>query len=172
MGCENSLVAANQSSRQVTLDRLSRVPNGQELGRFENYLDAKKLVDRLLDGGLPPKALSIVGEGLESVERITAKYGYGRAAINSAMTGSWIGLFSGLLFASFGQSVSLSPLLAGAVIGAGVGMMAGMILYTSQKATRPTFRSVQQIIADSYRVIVDESLHGKAKRVLSEGEGS
>jgi hypothetical protein len=171
MGCENSLVATNQSSRQVTLDRLSRVPSGEELGRFQNYLDAKKVVDRLLEGGIPPKALSIVGEGLESVERITARYGYGRAAMSSAMTGSWIGLFSGLLFASFGQVVSLSPLLAGAVIGAGVGMIIGMVLYTSQRTNRPTFRSVQQIIAESYRVIVDESLGGKAKRVLSEAQG-
>jgi len=169
MGCENGLVAQKSSTRQVALDRLSRLPSGEELGRFENYVDAKKLVDRLLEGGLPPKALSIVGDGLQSVERITARYGYGRAALNSALTGSWIGLFIGLIVASFGTTVSVSPLLAGAVTGAGFGMIVGMVLYSSQRATRPTFRSVQQIIAENYRVVVDENLQGKARRVMAEG---
>ena len=169
MGCENGLVAQKSSTRQVALDRLSRLPSGEELGRFENYGDAKKLVDRLLEGGLPPKALSIVGDGLQSVERITARYGYGRAALNSALTGSWIGLFIGLLVASFGTTVSVSPLLAGAVTGAGFGMIVGMVLYSTQRATRPTFRSVHQIIAENYRVVVDENLQGIARRVMSEG---
>ena len=169
MECENGRVAQKSSTRQVALDRLSRLPSGEELGRFENYVDAKKLVDRLLEGGLPPKALSIVGDGLQSVERITARYGYGRAALNSALTGSWIGLFIGLIVASFGTTVSVSPLLAGAVTGAGFGMIVGMVLYSSQRATRPTFRSVQQIIAENYRVVVDENLQGKARRVMSEG---
>ena len=169
MGCENGLVAQKSSTRQVALDRLSRLPSGEELGRFENYVDAKKLVDRLLEGGLPPKALSIVGDGLQSVERITARYGYGRAALNSALTGSWIGLFIGLIVASFGTTVSVSPLFARAVTGAGFGMIVGMVLYSSQRATRPTFRSVQQIIAENYRVVVDENLQGKARRVMSEG---
>lgn len=168
MGCENGLVAKNSSTKQVALDRLSRLPSGEELARFENYLDAKKLVDRLLESGLPPKSLAIVGDGLQSVERITARYGYGRAAINSALTGSWIGLFIGLILASFGTTVSLSPLLAGAVTGAGFGMIVGMLLYSSQRATRPTFRSVQQIIAEHYRVVVDENVQGKARRVMSE----
>lgn len=163
-------MAAKNTSRQVALDRLSHLPAGEELGRFDSYTEAKKLVDTLLEGGLPPKTLSIVGAGLRSVERITARYGYGRAAMSSALTGSWVGLFLGLIVVSFGPVVTLAPMLAGAVIGAGVGMMLGMVLYTSQRATRPTFRSVQQIIAEDYRVIVDGDHQGKARRVMSEGE--
>lgn len=163
-------MATNTPSRQVALDRLSRLPSGEVLGKFDNYMDAKKLVDRLLDGGLPPKALAIVGEGLQSVERITARYSYGRAALSSALTGSWVGLFAGLIVVSFGPVVTLAPMLAGAVIGAGLGMIIGMVLYSAQRSTRPTFRSMQQIIAEDYRVIVDGEHQGKARRVMSEGE--
>ena len=163
-------MASPQSPRQVALDQLSRVPTGEQLGRFDTYVEAKNLVDRLLEGGLPPKALSIVGEHLRSVERITARYGYGRAALSAALTGSWVGLFMGLIVTSFGPVVSLSPLLAGAVIGAGLGMMLGIVLFSTQRATRRSFRSVQQIIAEAYLVLVDEEHHGKARRVIQEGE--
>ena len=78
-------------------------------------------------------------------------------------------MFIGLIVASLGTTVSVSPLLASAVTGAGFGMIVGMVLYSTQRATRPTFRSVQQIIAENYRVVVDENLQGKARRVMSEG---
>ncbi len=163
-------MAQEPSPRKAVARQFASVPDGHELGVFEHYLEAKKVVDTLLDGGISPKALAIVGEGVRSVERITARYGYGRAAVSSAMTGSWVGLFSGLLFASFGPAVSVAPLLAGAVIGAGVGMIIGMLLYSSQAANRPTFRSINQLIAQNYRVIVDDSLRGKAMRVLGQTE--
>lgn len=164
-------MAIDNTSRSNAAKAFASVPEGHELGRFANYLEAKKVVELLLDGGISPKALSIVGDQVSSVERITARYGYGRAAASSAITGSWVGLFSGLLFVSFGTSVSLTPLFAGAVIGAGVGMIIGMVLYTAGAGNRPRYRSINQLIAQSYRVIVDDALQGKAKRVLGESEG-
>jgi len=103
------------------------------------------------------------------VERVTARYGYGRAALSSALTGSWIGLFVGLIIVTLGLDMSVAPLLAGIVIGAGLGMIIGMGLYTAQRGQRPTYRSVQQLIAEHYRVIVDSEHEGKAKRVLGGG---
>lgn len=159
-----------QQARQNRTHQLASVPSGAELARVESYLEAKKLIDRLLEGGLPPASLSIVGEGLRSVERITARYGYGRAAVSSALTGSWIGLFVGLIVVTLGLDMTLAPLLAGIVIGAGLGMIVGMGLYSAQRTSRPTYRSMHQVIASHYAVIVDNEHQGRAKRVLADGD--
>ena len=159
---------ANRSKNRA--DQLVTLPTGEELARFETYPEAKKAVDTLLQGGLPPQALSIVGEGLRSVERITARYGYGRAALSSALTGSWVGLFVGLIIVTLGADMSLAPLLSGIVVGAGLGMIIGMALYSSQRTSRPTFRSMSQVIAAEYRVLVEAEHQGQAKRVLTEAQ--
>ena len=161
-----------QRTRNSRADQLATLPTGEELVRCDTYPEAKKAVDTLLEGGLPPQALSIVGDGLRSVERITARYGYGRAALSSALTGSWIGLFVGLIVVTLGLDMSLAPLLSGIVIGAGLGMIVGMGLYSSQRGSRPTFRSMHQVIASEYRVLVDAQHQGAAKRVLAEAKGA
>lgn len=160
-----------QSSRTQQLHQLATVPAGEELARFSSYPDAKKTIDTLLEGGLPPRALSVVGEGLRSVERITARYGHGRAALSSALTGSWVGLFVGLIVVTLGVDMSLAPIAAGIVVGAGLGMIIGMALYSSQRASRPTFRSMHQVIAAEYVVVVDAEHQGKAKRILQDAPG-
>jgi hypothetical protein len=160
-----------QSSRSQQLNQLATVPAGEELARFGNYPDAKKAIDTLLEGGLPPRALSIVGEGLRSVERVTARYGHGRAALSSALTGSWVGLFVGLIVVTLGVDMTLAPIAAGIVVGAGLGMIIGMALYSSQRANRPTFRSMHQVIAAEYVVVVDPEHQGKARSVLKGNSG-
>lgn len=164
---DNGRVAQTNAGKSAP--HFPSVPAGAEVARCETYPEAKKAVDSLLDGGVPPRSVSIVGEGLRSVERVTARYGYGRAALSSALTGSWIGLFVGLIIVTLGLDMSVAPLLAGIVIGAGLGMIIGMGLYTAQRGQRPTYRSVQQLIAEHYRVIVDSEHEGKAKRVLGGG---
>jgi len=146
------------------------MPDGEEVASFSQYLDAKKAIDRLLEGGIPPASLAIVGHDVRSVERITGRYGYGRAALSSALTGSWVGLFFGLIVVSLGLELSLTPVLAGIVIGAGVGMIIGMLLFSSQRSQRPTFRSMSQVIAADYRVVVAPEHQGKAKRVLQDSD--
>lgn len=143
-----------------------RVPTGDEMGSFERYLDARAMAERLLAGGVPPRAISIVGDDLTMVERVTARFGYGRAALSSALTGSWIGVFAGLLFLTVTPTATFAPLLAGGLIGAGVGMMVGMVLYSLQRQSRPMFRSAQQIIASRYRVIVDSEHRSQADKAL------
>ncbi len=161
-----------QRSKLTRADQLATMPAGEELVRCETYPEAKKAVNTLLEGGLPPQSLSIIGDGLHSVERVTARYGYGRAALSSALTGSWIGLFVGLIVVTLGVDMSVGPLLSGLVIGAGLGMIVGMGLYSSQRGSRPTFRSMNQVIAESYRVVVDAEHQGAAKRVLAEAKGA
>lgn len=147
------------------------VPGGEEIGVFSHYDDARDAVNRLLRGGIPAPAVSIVGGDVTMVERIIARFGYGRAAATSAFTGSWIGVVGGLLFVATGTQHGPVALVAGGVIGAGLGMMAGMVLYTTRGSTRPRYRSTQQVIAATYRVLVDPEVGGKAKKLVNNAGG-
>ncbi len=146
------------------------MPSGEEIGVFTHYDDARVVVNRLLGGGIPARAVAIVGGDVTMVERVIARYSYGRAAMTSALTGSWIGVFAGLLFVVTTPGDALAPLAAGGLIGAGVGMIVGMALYTSRGVDRPRYRSSQQVIASTYRVVVDPEVGGKARR-LAEDKG-
>ena len=146
------------------------VPVGEEIGVFAHYDDAKDMVNRLLSGGIPAQSVSIVGGDVTLVEHVTARYGYGRAAMAAALTGSWIGLLAGLLFTVTSPGESFAPLAAGAFIGAGLGMIVGMVLYTTRGSDRPMFRSHQHVIASTYKIVVAPDIGGKAKRVAA-GKG-
>ncbi len=165
-------MAQSGGSRRAQAAQWQSLPSGDDIASFPSYQEAKDAVGRLLEGGVPPKALAIVGDDLASVERITARYGYGRAALSSALTGSWLGLFVGLIVVTLGIDATLAPLAAGIVIGAGGGMIVGMLLFTAQRQNRPTFRSMQQVIAKTYRVVVDYEHHGKARRLLDQADSS
>jgi len=147
------------------------VPVGEEIGVFDHYEDAKAVVNRLLGGGIPAQSVSIIGGDVTVVERVLARYGYGRAALAAALTGSWIGLFAGLLFIALTPEESFAPLAAGGLIGAGLGMMVGMVLYTTRGVDRPRFRSHQHVVAAHYRVVVDPDVGGKAKRLANDAGG-
>lgn len=170
-GCENSLVS-EKTPRNASAHRAHMaVPAGEEIGVFSHYDDAREMVNRLLTGGIPAQSVSIVGGDVTLVEHVVAKYGYGRAAIASALTGSWIGVFAGIVFTVLAPTESLLPLAAGGLIGAGLGMMVGMVMYTTRGSDRPRFRSHQHVIAATYRIIVDPEVGGKAKRVASSPGG-
>jgi hypothetical protein len=147
------------------------VPVGEEIGVFTHYDDARDVVDRLLSSGIPAHSVSIVGGDVTMVERVVARYGYGRAAIASALTGSWMGVFGGLLFTVTTPGESLAPLAAGGLIGAGLGMVVGMVLYSTKGSDRPTFRSHQQVVSSTYRIVVDSEVGGKARRLAAERGG-
>ncbi len=170
-GCENSLVSESTPRAKNTQPVHMAVPVGEEIGVFAHYADARNMVNRLLTGGIPAQSVTIVGGDVTMVERIIARYGYGRAAIAAALTGSWIGAFAGLVFTVTTPEESLVPLAAGALIGAGLGMIVGMVLYTTRGSERPRFRSHQHVIASSYRIVVDPEIGGKAKRVAAEKGG-
>ena len=170
-GCENSLVSETTPRAKNGHRAHQSVPVGEEIGVFTHYDDARDMVNRLLTGGIPAQSVSIVGGDVTLVEHVVARYGYGRAAIAAALTGSWIGVFAGLLFTLTTPGESPAPLAAGGLIGAGLGMIVGMVVYTTRGSNRPLFRSHQHIIASTYRIIVDPEVGGKAKRVAAQEGG-
>jgi len=114
-----------------------------------------------------------VGADVTLVERVTGKIGYGRAALSSAMSGYWLGVLAGLVFVIFSPTDVITPIIGGLFIGAGVGMVVGMFLFTFSKGPKRLYRSMQQVIAQSYRVVVDAQQHSRALTAMSlaESEG-
>lgn len=146
------------------------VPRGDVLGTYDSYLEAQKVVNRLAMADFPVKQLSIVGNDLKTVEKITGKLTYGRAALAGAASGAWFGLFLGLLLFLFSPTGDFSFILAAALIGAGFGLLFGVVSYALNRRRRD-FTATHQVIAGNYQVIIDPSLVGRARQVLAEGPG-
>lgn len=151
-------------------DAAFRIPEGEILASFPGYPEAQALVNSLVTKGVPAQALSIVGADVTLVERVTGKIGYGRAALSSAMSGSWLGVLAGLVYVIISPTDIITPIVGGLFIGAGVGMVAGMLIFTFSKAPQRLYRSMQQVIAQSYRVVVDAAQHPEALQAMESGD--
>lgn len=143
------------------------LPRGDVLGTYDTYAEAQAVVDRLAKAEFPVKQVSIVGSDLKTVERVTGKLSYGRTAAAGAASGAWLGLFFGLVLFIF--SATPNALLyvgAAALIGAGFGMLFGIVSYALNRRRRD-FTSIHQVIAGRYEILVDPELTVRAQELLS-----
>ena len=130
---------------------------------FTQYNEAVAYVEKLVANGFPAGFIAIVGTDVRTVERVRGRLSYARVALNGAITGSWLGLifaffFGGTATESLGVS---SPLTAGIVMGAGLGMLFAVIRMSLAKSKRH-FVSQSSVIALKYQVQVPASLVGQA----------
>jgi len=147
-----------------------KLPQGDVLGAYETYPEAQLVVDRLARAEFPVKQLAIVGSDLKTVERVTGRMSYGRAAGAGAASGAWFGLFLGLLLFMFaGPSGSIAFVGAAALIGAGFGMLFSIVSYALNRRRRD-FTSVHQVMAGRYEIIVDPALTIRAQELLARSE--
>ncbi len=142
------------------------LPKGDVLGTYETYTEAQQVVDRLAKADFEVAKLSIVGNDLKTVERVTGKLTYGRAAVAGAASGAWFGLFLGLLFFIFTTTPSFAFLGAAALIGAGFGMLFGIVTYAFNRRRRD-FTSTHQVLASNYQIVIDPQLTAKARALLA-----
>ncbi|MFP7832765.1 general stress protein [Marisediminicola sp. LYQ134] len=146
---------------------LPTLPRGDVLGTYGTYAEAQAVVDRLSKAEFPVAQVAIVGSDLKSVERVTGKLTNARAAAMGAASGAWLGLFFGLvLFVFTPTSSSLVYVGAATLIGAGFGMIFGLVNYTLTRRRRD-FTSINQVLASRYEVIVDPELTIKAQELLA-----
>ena len=85
---------------------------GDVLGTYDTYLEAQAVVDRLAKADFPVAQLSIVGNDLKTVERVTGKRSWNRAALEGALSGAWFGLFLGLLLHALHADLQLDAVRA------------------------------------------------------------
>ncbi|MFT4123182.1 MAG: hypothetical protein QM635_05045 [Microbacteriaceae bacterium] len=141
------------------------VPRGDVLGSYESYVEAQQVVDRLAKADVDVSKASIVGSDLKTVERVTGKLTWGRAAGGGAASGAWFGLFLGIAILLFSPSTGVGYVLAAVLIGSGFGMLFGLVGYAVSRRSRD-FTSTHQVLASSYQVVVDPSLTLRARAVL------
>lgn len=144
--------------------RVPTPPRGETIARYETYLEAQRAVDYLSDQQFPVQFVTIVGTGLRMVERVTGRLTYPRVAGASALSGLYFGFFVGLALSLFGGGNDLS-IFAVALVGAGFGMMFGIISY-GLTGGRRDFTSTSQIVASEYEVLCLSEQAGSARDIL------
>ena len=142
------------------------LPRGELLGRYTSYLDAQKLVDYLADNDFPVASVTIVGNDVRTVERVTAKLSYPKVALAGAAQGAMMGLFVGLLLSLFGGGNGIYQILSAIGLGMAIWMIAGVISYSTRRGKRD-FASSSQFVATSFDVVVDFENAQAARQLAS-----
>jgi uncharacterized membrane protein len=145
---------------------LLRVPKGDVLGTYDTYPEAQAVVDRLAKAEFAVAQLSIVGNDLKSVERVTRKLSWSRAALEGALSGAWFGLFVAVLLTFFSPTVNWGLFGAAVLIGAAAGMLFRLVSYGISRRSRD-FESTNQVLASNYQVLVDPTMLSQAQEALA-----
>lgn len=162
-----NIFGAPKAGGPVGMDDARTVPTGDTVGSYNSYLDAQKAVDYLADQQFPVHMVSIVGNELKMVERVTGRLSYPRVALSGALSGMWFGLFVGVLLSFFAPSPGYFSILTSVLMGAAFFMLFGIVTYAMQRGKRD-FTSTNQVVATNYDVIVSPDAAHEARRLLQQ----
>jgi hypothetical protein len=138
------------------------------LGVHDSYEEAQKAVDYLSDHEFPVEDVLIVGTDLKQLERVTGRLTRGRAIGAGALSGVWLGLFVGTIFALFDPSGFNVVAVAGTVaFGALFGAVWAMVGYALTRGKRD-FTSVSQVVAAKYEVLCEHKHAQRGRELLAE----
>ncbi|MGO4492194.1 general stress protein [Arthrobacter sp. 2YAF22_2] len=146
-------------------DESRAVPKGDTVGSYNSYLDAQKAVDYLADQQFPVQLVSIVGNDLKMVERVTGRLTYPRVALSGALSGMWFGLFVGVMLSFFSTTPGYFSIVTSVLMGAAFFMLFGIVTYAMQRGKRD-FTSTNQVVATNYDVVVAFEAAHEARRLL------
>jgi hypothetical protein len=143
----------------------------QSLAVYDDYAAAQKAVDFLSDKEFPVQNCMIVGTDLKRVERITGRLTTGRVALGGLISGVWLGLFIGLVFALFTDEGILGVIISTVVIGALFGVIWALVGYALTRGQRD-FSSVTSVVATKYEVLVEHKVATQARELLAQAPGA
>jgi hypothetical protein len=143
----------------------------QSLAVYDDYASAQKAVDFLSDKQFPVENCMIVGTDLKRVERITGRLTTGRVALGGLVSGVWLGLFIGLVFALFTDQGALAVIISTMVIGALFGVVWALVGYAATRGQRD-FSSVTSVVATKYEVLVEHKVAAQARELLAQLPGA
>jgi hypothetical protein len=149
--------------------QLPEPPTGLPVGKYATYAEAQRAVDFLSDEEFPVENVTIVGNDLRLVERVTGRLTRGRVALAGALGGAWWGLFVGLLLVLFSTeegSSFLLLLLFGLLFGAVFGAITALVGYSFTGGTRD-FTSTTSVVATSYDVLCHHQRAEEARNLLA-----
>jgi hypothetical protein len=136
---------------------------------FDSYEDAERAVDRLADLDFPVQRVAIIGQDLQTVEQVTGRMNYPRAAWRGALSGAVPGVLVGWIF---GLLNWVDPLITGLllalyglVFGAVLGAIVGVVIFALQRGRRD-FASLMFMRPQRFEVVVDDEVADDAGRLL------
>jgi hypothetical protein len=136
------------------------------LGRYSTYEEAQKAVDYLSDHEFAVENVLIVGTDLKQLERVTGRLTRGRVAIGGLVSGAWLGLFVGTIFALLGSGTGFAGVVMTVLFGALFGLVWSLIGFQITRGPRD-FTSVTQVVATQYEVLVEHKLAQQARELLT-----
>lgn len=146
--------------------RLGAQPRGEEIAAYSSYLEAQRAVDFLSDNEFPVEKVTIVGTDLKMVERITGRRTYMHAALQGAASGAWLGVFLGLMFMLLVNGAQLlNTLLPAVLIGAGFGMLWGVVGHALTGGRRD-FSSTSRVMASRFAVLCLAEEAARARQLI------
>lgn len=166
-GCMSNIFGGPKAGVPNGSDESRTVPTGDTVGRYTSYLDAQKAVDYLADQQFPVHMVSIVGNDLKMVERVTGRLSYPRVALSGALSGMWFGLFVGVMLSFFTPAGGTFSIISSVLMGAAFFMLFGIVTYAAQRGKRD-FTSTSQVVATNYDVVVSFEAAHEARRLLQQ----
>lgn len=138
------------------------------LGVHDTYAGAQKAVDYLSDHQFPVENLLIVGTDLKQLERVTGRLTRGRILVGGLLSGAWLGLLIGMIFALFDTSgFAWTSVLATVVFGAVFGAIWAFVGYSLTGGQRD-FTSVTQVVATKYEVLTEHKHAARGRELLAQ----
>lgn len=138
------------------------------LGVHDTYASAQKAVDYLSDHEFPVENVLIVGTDLKQLERVTGRLTRSRVMLGGVLSGAWLGLLIGLIFALFDTSgFSWTSVLATVVFGAVFGTIWAAVGFSVTGGQRD-FTSVTQVVATKYEVLTEHKHAARGRELLRE----
>ncbi|HET9020671.1 MAG TPA: general stress protein [Ornithinibacter sp.] len=138
------------------------------LGVHDTYEEAQRAVDYLSDHEFPVQDVLIVGTDLKQLERVTGRLTRGRVVGAGALSGMWLGLFVGTIFALFDPSgFNVLPIIATVAFGAVFGAIWAMVGYALTQGQRD-FTSVSQVVAAKYEVLCEHKHVQRGRELLAQ----
>ncbi len=134
---------------RTTRGMLPTPPSGQRIASYATYEAAQRAVDHLSDQHFAVEHITVVGEDLQMVERVTGRLTYAKVAIAGAGSGAWLGLFFGIVLTLFANDGSFGVVIAAVVLGAAFGILLGVVSFALTGGRRD-FSSVTQMVAQRY----------------------
>ena len=138
------------------------------LGVHDSYEEAQKSVDYLSDHDFPVQDVLIVGTDLKQLERVTGRLTRGRVIGAGALSGMWLGLFVGTIFALFDPTgFNFAAVLGTVAFGALFGAVWATVGYALTRGQRD-FTSVSQVVAAKYEVLCEHKHVQRGRELLAQ----
>ena len=158
----------SQPAGRPIREQVLRLEFPQSLGTYDSYEQAQKAVDYLSDHEFPVENVMLVGTDLKQIERVTGRLTTGRVLLGGLLSGVWIGMFVGLVFAMFeGGEDIVMRMISTVLVGALFGLVWAWLGYRATGGHRD-FTSISQVVATRYELLVEHRNAQQARELLAE----